>query len=219
MSPLVSTTCCLVIVASTGSSAIDFGRVAPLTNSFVNPRSARAAVLHERAAANVTTARILLFISLPYLQLRRNESKPAHHDRTIGSRRRLLDVIEISLGRVARALLLLVDFAETAVRGRERGVGCDHALVRFLGALQVRGVRGTALFRLERLGQTLRARLASAIAQVVPLVGIGQRCLVDRALRAHTLPGVAEQVQQLPIVGIALNERLGETDGRGGARA
>src|SRR5262245_22240618 len=100
MRPVVSTTCCRVIVASAGNSAIDFGRVAPLRNSFVNPRSANAAVLHARAAS-VTTARILIFMSLPYLQLRRNESKPAHHDRSIGSRRRLLDVVEIGPGRVA----------------------------------------------------------------------------------------------------------------------
>src|SRR5262245_11633582 len=111
MSPVVSTTCCLVIVASTGSSAIDCGRVAPLTNSSVNPRSANAAVLHARAAS-VTTARILMFISLLYLQHGGEKSEPAHHDRTIGGRRRLLDVADIGLGGVACALLLLVYLAQ-----------------------------------------------------------------------------------------------------------
>src|SRR5262245_54039380 len=129
--PVVSTTCCLVIVASAGSSAIDFGRVVPFKNSSVNPRSANAAVLHARAVS-VTSARILTFMSLPYLQLRGEKSKPAHHDRPIGGLRRLLDVVEIRRGRVARAVLLLVDLAQAAVGGRERRVGRQHAPIGFL---------------------------------------------------------------------------------------
>src|SRR6188508_3080915 len=214
MRPLVSTTWARVIAASTGNSAIECGRVSPLTNSSVKPRSANAGVLLARATASVTTTRILMPISLFYLQHGGEKSEPAHHDRTIGGGRRLLDVGEIRLRCVARALLLLVYLAEAAICGRERGVGLERAPIDFLGAFQVRGVCGSAFLGLKCLGQALRPSLTSAVAQIVSFVGVGQRVGLDRALRAHALPRVAEQDLQPQVARITRDERLRERDGR-----